>query len=177
MPPIAATDFGALAILAERWVRRVDRVPALDLTNQQRRENPAAAAAFAVKTFRNQPFLEACRCCGRWTGSWCEGYYAVAVDAPDWAFSALCTECDGDRITCPRCRLHGITWEAGNDAYKIYFESEEAAQVQVQEAADGLWAATEIRVPGQGTQSSASAQAPSTADTANSPARPRSRGC
>ena len=68
MPPIAATDFGALAILAERWVRRVDRVPTLELTNEQRRGSPAAAAAFAVKTFPNLP-LEACRACGRWTGS------------------------------------------------------------------------------------------------------------
>lgn len=117
MLPIAATDFGALAILAEWWVRHVDRVPTLELTNEQRRGSPAAAAAFAVKTFRNLP-LEACRACGRWRGSWCEGCYAVAVDNPEWTFSALCTECDREHITCPRCRHHGITWQAGHDAYR-----------------------------------------------------------
>eukprot|EP00435_Cladocopium_sp_Y103_P021606 s1719_g5.t1 len=76
-----AKKIDALAVLADRWLRRGDWVPPLQLTTQQRRDNPGAAAAYALKTFRDQPFVEACRCCGRWTASWCEGCYAVAVDS------------------------------------------------------------------------------------------------
>lgn len=147
MPAIAATDFGALAVLAERWARRVDRAPTLQLTNQQRRENPSAAAAYAIRTFQNRPFLEACRCCGRWTASWCEGCYAVAATNPAWEFSAVCTECDSEKLVCPRCRHHAITWTAGHDAYKSFFQEETAAEIQVEPTGDGTWVATAIRSP------------------------------
>ena len=145
MPAIAPTDFAALAVLADRWVRRRERPPTLQLTNEQRRSDPSAAAAFAIKTFQDRPFLESCRCCGRWTGSWCEGCYAVAATNPSWEFSSVCTECDRDRVVCPRCRHHGVSWQSGHDAYESFFQEETAAEVQLEQTADGSWIATSFR--------------------------------
>eukprot|EP00435_Cladocopium_sp_Y103_P060613 s808_g22.t1 len=150
MPAIAATDFEAVAILAERWVRRGNRVPVLDLTTAQRRADPSAAAAFALKTFQDTPFTEACRVCGRWTASWCEGCYAVAADNPQWEFSAVCTECDSEKLVCPRCKHNAITWEAGHHAYETLATEETAAEVQIEQTGDGLFVATAIRATSSG---------------------------
>eukprot|EP00435_Cladocopium_sp_Y103_P016958 s317_g4.t1 len=132
---------------APAWVRYSDGAPILQLTDQQRRANPAAAAAFAVKTFENKPFLEACRCCGRWTASWCEGCHAVAASDPHWEFSAVCTVCDGEHIVCPRCRHHAITWETGHTAYETEFQEEAQAEIQFEPTGDGTFRATSIGPP------------------------------
>eukprot|EP00435_Cladocopium_sp_Y103_P021537 s1435_g5.t1 len=106
MPDIAPTDFEGLARLAEHWVRSPDRKPVLQLSVEERRARPDAAAAWALRTFNDTPYVESCRLCGTWTGSWCEGCYALAVDQPG---SALCTVCDQAHLVCPRCSHHPAT--------------------------------------------------------------------
>ena len=130
MPTIAPTDFEAIDRLAAIWIERGLRSGTFEttpsaLTSEQRRADPAAAAAFSAVTWRLQEhkeFIHACRCCGLWTASWCEGCYSRAVFEPALEFSALCSECDTARLVCPPCRHHGKTWTDGRAAYENHFK-------------------------------------------------------
>eukprot|EP00435_Cladocopium_sp_Y103_P039167 s2112_g10.t1 len=147
MPLIAPTDFVALAALAEKWLDRPDRVAASKLTAEQRRADPAAAAAWAICTFQNKSFQQACGLCGTWTACWCEGCYAAGDGKEDWQFSALRTACEDLKLTCRKCGHRGITWEAGRRAYEARSSDGILGEVEVVRCGDGTYLATGVKTP------------------------------
>lgn len=137
MPEIARTDFRSLAMLADHWLQRHKGTSAVKLSIQQRRADPGAAAAWALRTFENKSYLEACQLCGTWTASWCEGCYAADAKHVAWRYSALCTLCDEEKLVCRKCTHDGITWRDGHSAYKMNASSELDTEVEVVQLPDG----------------------------------------
>eukprot|EP00435_Cladocopium_sp_Y103_P017935 s2143_g4.t1 len=59
---------------------------------------------------------EACQGCGLSTHSWCEGCYQ-RNEGRHSGFSAICRQCDADKIVCPLCLEGGFDWDSGHRAY------------------------------------------------------------
>lgn len=90
-----------------------------DIPVAERRASRRARAAFWVATAPQEavgPKPEGCQGCGLCTHSWCEACYKrLGIGAAP--FSAICCQCDTDRIVCPACVAVGFSWQEGHDAY------------------------------------------------------------
>lgn len=119
MPRIAVTAADLWKTRAKRWRKQNQGVQAEHLSLAERRESSRARAAFWVATApprQGPPHPEACQACGLSTHAWCEGCYC-RVGGSEEPFSALCRQCDQDKLVCPQCVDSGVSWDQGHRAY------------------------------------------------------------
>eukprot|EP00435_Cladocopium_sp_Y103_P025288 s3063_g6.t1 len=77
-----------------------------------------------------EPCPEACQGCGLSTHSWCEGCYQ-RTEAGHSGFSAICRQCDADKIVCPLCLEGGFDWDSGHRAYVKAHGEEDQEVIEV----------------------------------------------
>ena len=172
MPEIAATDLALLGQRATEWVERGRRLgfptKPSQLTVEQRRAEPGAAAAFSIVTFTNAEFLQACDLCGLWTASWCEGCYSRAVRDRALEFAPICTICDQERLVCTACRADGKSWQDGHLTYTAHFAEAAAGQVLIETPTGGTGIFTVVGFSGSASPRTGTGGAGAPAEQASS---------
>ena len=119
MPPLAFPDLVEWSLRARRWRVANPGADALQISEEQRKQDGDAKAAYFWEARRglprDWPHCGPCCSCGQPSYSWCEGCYGRVPETSP--FGIVCQTCDTLHEVCDLCRAGGVDWQVGHQRY------------------------------------------------------------